>query len=171
MPLPLHTFERSGPLAQFCVTDQSVSMATGPQTDPDTISAQVNSQFMDMLNAYRPSGGLLRAQEAATRCKRGSGTDVHALAGWIIERKLVSFAWLSQIWLPFFQFNRLDMSRLSGLEEVLSELVTVHDDWEVANWLSRPNAWLAGCLPSEAMATDAQNVLQAARAERYLIAG
>lgn len=179
---PLHTFEPRGPLAQTGanfllaraepgVTSQSAFLQTGQQTDLDTINTPVDVQFMDMLNAYRPSGGLLPAQEAAARCKLGGGTDMHTLAGWIIGRKLVNFEWFSRIWLPFFQFNRIDMGRLNGLEEVLSELVTVYDDWEVANWFARPNVWLAGCLPSETLATDAAKVLQAARTERYLITG
>jgi hypothetical protein len=179
---PLNTFSPHGALDQAGeghflaraapgAPSQPVSWQAHQQTEPDTISAQVNVQFMDMLNAYRPSGGLLGAQEATTRCKCGSGTDVDALAGWIIGRKLVSFEWSSRIWLPLFQFNLHDMSRLSGLEEVLSELVSVYDDWEIANWFARPNAWLVDCLPSETLATNAPQVLQAARAERYMIAG
>ncbi len=179
MPQP-HNFQPHVPLAQagagFLFAGASaappvVLWQTRQTTQPDTVSPHLSEEFMALLKAYRPSGGLLRAQEAAARCKPRSATDVPTLAGWIVRRKVVSFEWLSRIWLPVFQFNRLDMSRQSGLEEALSELVTVHDDWGIANWFARPNAWLAGGTPSERLTTDAPEVLQAARAERYVIAG
>ncbi len=135
--------------------------------EPDSVSPQVSQQFLGLLKAYRPSGGLLRAQEAAARCKPYSGTPVHTLAGWISDRKVVSFEWLSRIWLPVFQFNRTDMSRQSGLDEVLSELVHVYDHWQIARWFAQPNAWLGKARPSDRLAIAAVDVLTAARDERF----
>ena len=135
--------------------------------EPDGVS----QQFMGLLKAYRHSGGLLRAQEAAARCKPHCGTPVHTLAGWICQRKVVSFEWLSRIWLPVFQFNRADMSRQSGLDTVLAELVTIFDDWEMAQWFATPNLWLDNKAPADLLATAAPDVFQAARAERFAIAG
>jgi hypothetical protein len=178
----LHHFDTPAPLAwdgaaflfasaSRLAAPQMPSWQTGTQTQPDSVSPHVSEEFMTLLKAYRPSGGLLRAQEAAARCKPHSGTDVQTLAGWIVRRKVVSFEWLHRIWLPLFQFNRLDMTRQTGLDAILSELTAVYDDWEIANWFARPNVWLAGCLPSATLTDDAPEVLEAARAERYLVAG
>lgn len=149
----------------------AVVSKAGQQIPPDTVSPHVSSQFIEMLKGYRSSGGLLRAQMVAARCSPCSGTDVHTLAGWIVGRKVVSFEWLSSIWLPMFQFNPSDMSRQSGLDEVLSELVPVCDGWEIASWFAQPNPWLGDALPADRLASTAPDVLVAARAERFVIAG
>jgi len=144
----------------------------GSESDqPDAGGPHVSAQFMRMLKAYRHSGGLFRANEAAARCKPHGGTDAYTLAGWILQRKVVSFEWLSRIWLPVFQFNRHDMSRQNGLDAVMSELTAVCDDWEIANWMSTPNAWLADATPADRLASAATEVLDAARADRFVLAG
>lgn len=130
-----------------------------------------NRQFIAMLDAYRPSGGLARAQEVATMFKTHGLSDPATLAGWIIRRQVISFEWQGKIWLPLFQFNHVDMTRQPGLAEALSELVVVYDDWDIASWFSRPNPWLAECTPADSLAAAAPEVLNAARAERYVAAG
>jgi hypothetical protein len=144
---------------------------TGQPAQPDTVSPHVSGPFKALLKGYRSTGGLLRAQTVAALCKPRGGTDMHTLAGWIVGRKVVSFEWLSSIWLPMFQFNPSDMSRQNGLDEVLSELVSVCDGWEIASWFAQPNPWLGDALPADQLATTAPDVLVAARAERFVIAG
>jgi hypothetical protein len=58
-----------------------------------------------------------------------------------------------------------------GLENTLAELVVVYDNWQIANWFSQPNLWLADRTPADALAAAAPEVLHAARAERYAAAG
>jgi hypothetical protein len=130
-----------------------------------------NQQFIGMLNAYRPSGGLARAPEVAAICKSRGETAVSVLADWIVKRKAVSFEWQSRIWLPLFQFNHVDMTLQPGLGDTLSELVEVYDDWEIANWFALPNPWLADCTPADTLVAAAPEVLNAARAERFVAAG
>jgi hypothetical protein len=132
---------------------------------------QSDQQFIAMLNAYRPSGGLARAQEVASRCKPHGWTAVSSLADWIIKRKVVCVEWQAKIWLPWFQFNPAAMTLQQGFGDVMSELVAVYDDWEVANWFAKPNPWLADCTPADSLANAAPEVLGAARAERFLAAG
>jgi len=127
-----------------------------------------DQQFMSMLKAYRHSGGLWRASDVATRCKPHSGTDVHTLAGWVLDRQVVSFEWLSRIWLPVFQFQRADMGRQQGLAEVLSVLAGVYDNWQVANWFALPNHWLADSTPADRLSRAPDEVLTAARAEQSM---
>ena len=136
-----------------------------PRATSDGLHA--DQQFLDMLKAYRASGGLQRAPNMAARCKAHGGTDVPTLALWILERQVVSFEWLARIWLPVFQFHRADMARRSGLDEVLSELAQVYDNWQIACWFAQPNQWLADALPADRLASAAADVLTAARAERF----
>ncbi len=134
-------------------------------------SWQTNELFIGMLNAYRPSGGLARAQEVAAKCQPGMRMSKNILANWMFRRKVICFEWQSKIWMPLFQFNLRDMTLQPSLGDALSELVGVLDSWAVANWFSQPNAWLAGAIPADAWATSAPEVIQAARAERYVALG
>jgi hypothetical protein len=129
---------------------------------------QSNQQFIAMLNAYRCSGGLARAQELAAICKSHGEMRSIALVDWIVNRKVISFEWESKIWLPRFQFNHVDMTLAPGLEETLAELVVVYDNWQIANWFSLPNLWLADRTPADALAAAASEVLHAARSERHV---
>ncbi|OIQ70246.1 hypothetical protein GALL_481410 [mine drainage metagenome] len=126
-----------------------------------------NNLFVDLLNAYRRSGGLARAQEVAARFKRQGINDISPLASWLVKREVISIEWQSKIWLPLFQFQPVGMSLRPGLSPVLAELVAVYNDWDVATWFTRPNPWLADALPADSLAVGAAQVLDAARAERF----
>jgi len=167
----LHHFSADALLWQGNAASSTALWQVSQSAEPDSVSPHVSQQFMGLLKAFRHTGGLLRAQEAAARCKPHSGTPVHTLAGWICHRKVVSFEWLSRIWLPVFQFNRADMSRQSGLDEVLAELVMIFDHWELAQWFATPNPWLGDHTPADMLASAAPDVLQAARAERFALCG
>ena len=73
--------------------------------------------------------------------------------------------------MPLFQFDLADMSIRPDAAAVLAELVGTLDDWELARWFAEPNAWLRGRMPVEALALDAQAVLDAARADRFVAHG
>ncbi|MBK9444236.1 MAG: hypothetical protein IPN53_24290 [Comamonadaceae bacterium] len=132
---------------------------------------QTDQQFVAMLNAYRSSGGLARAQQVAARFRQHSLIAVNHLAEWIVKRHVISLEWAGKISMPLFQFNPGSMTLLPGLSQALSELVTVYDDWEVAHWFSQPNPWLADCAPADRMAAGAPGVLDAARAARFVVTG
>ena len=127
-----------------------------------------DGQFVSMLNAYRGSGGLARDKELLSSSRRLCSFDADTLASWIAGREVVGFYWQSRTWLPLFQFNMLDMTRAPVLGQVLAELTPVYDAWELANWFSQPNPWLADCVPAEALETDPFAVLQAARVCRFV---
>jgi hypothetical protein len=129
-----------------------------------------NSQFVGMLNAFRRSGGLARAQEVAARFSGQSASDMSPLAGWITKRQVISLEWQSRIWLPLFQFNPTGTTLRPGLSAVLAELVLVYDDWDVASWFAKPNSWLASATPADSMVVATPQVLLAARAERFVVA-
>jgi hypothetical protein len=121
-----------------------------------------------MLESYRGSGGLARAQEVVALSKRCGGPDVAMLGSWIAERAVICFDWQSQTWLPLFQFNAFDMTRQPELRPVFAELTSVYDAWELANWFVQPNPWLANRIPVDTFASDLSAVLHAARADRFV---
>ena len=130
-----------------------------------------DQQFIAMLDAYRGSGGLARAQEVVALLKRRGGSDLATLASWIVNQKVICFEWQAKIWLPLFQFNRVDMTLQSGLIQVLAQLIPDHDGWALANWFAQPNAWLGGRTPAAMLGLDASAVLNASRAARLIANG
>lgn len=128
-------------------------------------------QFVAMLDAYRKSGGLCRARELHEVIARSTdvgGPDVAVLNGWIMQREVICFEWQANAWLPWFQFNRLDMTPHSQLRPVLEELNTVYDPWEIGCWFARPNPWLSDRTPVDALLAHLPELLHAARAERFI---
>jgi hypothetical protein len=132
---------------------------------------QRNLQFVELLNAFRRSGGLARVPEVAARFRMYDPKDVSPLAGWINNRQVISFEWQAKRWLPLFQFNPVGLSLRAGLQDVLTELLGVCDDWEVSAWFARPNPWLAERAPADMLAVAVPQVLNAARAERFVVTG
>lgn len=153
------------------VTQQRDWSSLGPahgqsETDRDEEDQQRNMRFVSLLNAYRASGGLARANEVAAQFQRRSNQGIPVLGGWLIRRHAIAFEWHSKLWMPLFQFNPSDMTLRAGLADILAELVVVYNDWEVANWFAQPNPWLSEGLPADVLAVAAPQVLWAARAER-----
>lgn len=132
---------------------------------------EANQQFIAMLNGYRRSGGLAQAREVASMCSNAENCTLAQLLAGCVNRELVSVDWQSRIWIPLFQFNRPNMSLRDGLRDVLAELAVVFNAWDVALWFSQPNPWLFDETPADVMALSMQDVMHAARAERYVAAG
>jgi hypothetical protein len=157
------------------VTKQRDWSSLGPsigqsEADRDDEAQQRNRRFVSLLNAFRASGGLARANEVAAQFQRRSEQDISLLGGWLVKRQAIAFEWHSKLWMPLFQFNPSDMSLRAGLADVLAELVVVYNDWDLASWFAQPNPWLSEGLPADALAFAAPQVLWAARAERSAVA-
>ncbi len=121
-----------------------------------------------MLNAYRGSGGLARAQEVVALFKRCQGPTVATLAQWIAEREVICFEWDGQAWLPMFQFDRQQLQPDRKLKPVFAELAGTYGQWELAAWFAQPNPWLESRAPVDMLLRDMAAVLNAARAERFI---
>lgn len=127
--------------------------------------------FIALLDGYRDSGGLAPLQEVAAQFQRRSAGEPGALARWIVNQQVICFEWQSKMWLPLFQFNRLDMSLQPGISLVLAQLGAALDDWQLAQWFVRPNPWLADRTPAAMLALDPAGVLNAAQADRQTAHG
>ena len=129
---------------------------------------QADSEFVQMLDGYRSSGGLARFREVAELCARRGGPDIAMLSASLVRKEIICVEWQSQGWLPLFQFNCLDMTIRPQIEPVVAELSCIYSPWDLAFWFSQPNPWLGDRAPADALMSDLAIVLQAARADRFI---
>lgn len=121
--------------------------------------------FIGMLNLYRRSGGLARAQEVFDRFKSRNGLDATTLARWVARRQVLCLPWNGEVWLPLFQFEYQYMTVKPTLEPVFATLNPVLSPWKLANWCAQPHPELDGESPADALNTSAAQVLRAACAD------
>ena len=129
---------------------------------------QTDTEFVQMLNGFRSSSGLARLQEVSERCERRGGPDIATLSACLARKEIICFEWQSQLWLPLFQFNPVDMTIHPQIQPVVAELSCIYGPWDLAFWFSQPNPWLADRAPADALLLDLPTVLQAARADRFI---
>ena len=131
----------------------------------------VDMQFIALLDAFRPSGGLARTQEALELFTRHCGPDMATVARWMVAREVVCLDWSAQSWMPMFQFDLVNMVPLPQLAPVLAELNPVYSPWALAAWFAQPNPWLDGERPADVLVSNYAGVLDAARADRFVALG
>lgn len=122
-------------------------------------------RFVELLNAYRGSGGLARADRLADLIQRRGGTPAALQARRDALADGVVFEWQAHDWLPLFQFNRSSLVRKPELEPLFATLAQARSRLEVANWFVQPNAGLAGRVPVARLESDLPAVLRAAHAD------
>lgn len=127
--------------------------------------------FIEMLNAYRDSGGMAREQEVVALLARQAAEDGTTFADWIVEGRVVHFQWRSQIWFPLFQFKLSDITFQPAMVEFFSALVCDFDSWALARWFAQGNSLLVGRTPADTVLHDLPAVLQAARAVGLIAQG
>jgi Protein of unknown function (DUF2384) len=127
--------------------------------------------FVSMLNAFRPSGGTARGDELANLLQDRQKADYVSLARLISTGRIFSFRWRENFWVPMFQFDLDDLTIKPQPQKVASELAGVLDDWSLARWFAEPHPALHGERPVDCMDLYAADVLSAARADRWSIAG
>jgi hypothetical protein len=133
--------------------------------DPDR-----DRSFVDMLRAFRTTGGLARGDEVVEMLQ-GRAFDMSHLARAIVTREVLSFDWRDELWVPLFQFDLQDMSLREAPQRVAAELSCAFDGWTLAQWFATPNSWLAGRMPVEVIGDYPADVFQAARADRFVAMG
>lgn len=139
--------------------------------DTESTGIEARDYLASMQRGFCISGGLLTGDAVAVLLARVSPQPISALAHWVVQRQIVSFRSNGQIWIPMFQFEPVGMQPYVSAMQVVSELSAVFDDTELAAWFATPNLWLAGQLPANALAAIPEEVLGAARADRFVAAG
>lgn len=128
-----------------------------------------DAQFTELLNGYRPSGGLARATEMKVRLRQRGEANIATITRWIVKHEVVHFEWETETWLPVFQFGAADMQPHAAVRRAILELAPLMQPWEVAQWFARSNVELAGRRPADILAEDPEALWQAARTDRYLM--
>ena len=127
--------------------------------------ASPDEAFIEMLRAYRRSGGIAREVEVLRKWPRRSaltsGPDLFCAP-------VICFEWAGVFWLPRFQFAGEDLDPRPGPAQVVSELASVFDGWEMALWFSLPNLWIGDARPIDLLDECFASVLGAARADRFI---
>jgi len=121
-------------------------------------------QFATMTRAFARHGGLVDGDEAAWLLRRYARLPISALARWIVEGRVITFAWQGRRLVPLFQFTPCEMSLRPGIAEVACALVMHGDEWAIARWFALPNDWLDGRAPVDVVELDPDAVVRAARA-------
>ena len=72
---------------------------------------------------------------------------------------------------PVCQFDPADWSIRPGIAAIVRELRPVFDDSEIAAWFAQPNSWIGHAVPIDTCEWNFFEVLQAARADRFVAHG
>ena len=126
---------------------------------------------MRLLDAFSDIGGVVNGDTLATLLRERTGQPISLLAGWIVHRRVLSFSWHSQTFLPLFQFDLALPQVRPGVLQLMAELRGVFDDLELADWFARPNSWLGDIAPARLYVDNFPAVLHAARADRFVALG
>lgn len=128
-------------------------------------------EFALMTQAFGRHGGLYGGDQVAGLVRGSSGQPIATLARWIVSREVISIVRDTAILLPMFQFHRQRMQVRTEVRDTLQLLRDVFDDWELAVWFARPNAWLDDAPPVDVMPYAADEVVRAAQADRFVALG
>ena len=147
----------------FLIKPTAIALSNVALRGPSNLA---DHQFIEMMDAYRQSGGLARLQELASLRGSGAPVDIANLANCISRRELICFEWQSYAWLPLFQFDLSDMTLRPQLQRIVAELSCIYNPWEVAFWFTQPKPWLSDRAPADTAALEFATLLQHARADR-----
>lgn len=120
---------------------------------------------------FAASGGVATGTDVADRLRDAVAQPVSVLARWIVQRQVIAFSSGGEMLLPLFQFDFVHGCVRGGIASALAELADVMTDDEVASWFDRPNGWLNGAAPAQVLQSDARGVIDAARADRFVVKG
>jgi hypothetical protein len=167
---PTWSFREAGPRSALADLPTPVAQADDPAFD---------TLFLDLLARYRPWRGLSRYSEVSRVLAAQDGLSCMALAGWITDGTVFGFEWGGDFWLPTCQFvssggqasSRPRWQPRTWPRSVCCELAPFFDGWRIARWIVEPNAWLQGRTPIMCIDRHLHEVVEAARADRFVAAG
>lgn len=133
-------------------------------TMPQNAAASSSHGFVDLLEAFRTSGGTAPADVAARLLDDHSVGDAVSLAKLICTGQAFGFEWRNSLWVPMFQFDTESLAVRPAPQQARAELPALWPGWAVASWFATPHPMLRGQRPVNALQTDLVAVLRAARA-------
>lgn len=136
---------------------------TSAHLHPSAIS--IDAQFIVMLEAFRPYGGLARRGELEASVLQRFGDDAESASKFLRNNRILSFDWGGQTWVPLFQFTTgpAAPALCANAARIVDVLRSYLDGWRTALWFVRRNAALGGATPLTQLALNPDLVLAAAR--------
>ena len=129
-----------------------------------------DAAFVDLVRAFRSTGGLATGEEIAARMQRVGAGGGTTLARRIARSDVLAFPWNGQYWLPWFQFDPVTQQVRPVVTAILAELSGVLDGWDLTQWFVEPDPVLGGRSPLQ-MIDHPAAVLPAARFARFVARG
>lgn len=133
-----------------------------PPTEPD------KAEFLRLIKAFFASGGTSRYAEMERLLNEHHPDGDANLNTWIASGKVLAFAWRQSIWIPMFQFDLDHLSPKPLVHQIRLELDPDLMGWQQARWFAQRNPRLQGHRPVDLLDTQAQSLLEAARADRLM---
>ncbi|MEO8525622.1 MAG: hypothetical protein ABI460_12935 [Caldimonas sp.] len=156
---------------RVAVTGGAPLVTAHPRVDRGHADDRVDAVAFEAMRAmYQPAGGLARGDDLARLLEDRARGDYVSLARLIVTNRIFGFEWQQSFWIPMFQFNLDDLSVRRGLRQVLGELASEFEGWRLAAWFIEPNAWLKQGRPVDLIDSNLSEVVQAARADRFVAA-
>lgn len=125
-------------------------------------------RFAALQGAYVRHGGCTPADHVCGLLRTHWDQPLSRVARWIAQREVVSLTWRSQVWIPMFQFERPSLDLMPCVNELVHDLRSAYDDWELAEWFVRPHDLLAGRSPVVLLGCDPRAVKEAARMDYFI---
>ena len=114
--------------------------------------------------------GFVRGDDLARVLENFGRGNLATLGRMVVAGEVFGFEWRHTLWLPMFQFTA-EMALKPGLKAVLAELASEYDGRRLAEWFVEPNGWLDEARPIDVLDSNPDDVLQAARADRFVATG
>ena len=87
------------------------------------------------------------------------------------QRQVNALSSGGEMLLPLFQFDFAHGCLRGCVASALVELADVMTDDEVARWFDQPSGWVNGAAPAQVLLSDVRAVIDAARADRFVVKG
>jgi hypothetical protein len=143
------------------------SWGTPAQAADDDVD---EADFTAMRRAYHAAGGFAGGDDLARLLEDTGRGSFASLARRIVGGEVFGFEWRHTFWIPMFQFTE-ELEVKPGLKAVLAELASEYDGRRLADWFVEPNGWLEERRPIDVLDASPDEVLQAARADRFVATG
>ena len=124
-----------------------------------------------MHSAFVACGGTLDTDQLSLLMRSHHDQPISCLARWIVQRKVVSFDHCGHTLFPLFQFELPGVALRPGVSDAIASLEGAFDGDDLAHWFASPNDWLGGRSPASVSRVDARALLEAARADRFVVKG
>ena len=136
---------------------------------PDADDAD-EAEFAELCSTYADAGGIASGDEVARVLELSGRGSLAGLARKIVAGELFGIECRQGFWIPMFQFTE-ELAPKPGLKAVLAELASEYDGRRLADWFVEPNSWLEEARPIDVIDSNPAEVLQAARADRFVATG